>query len=161
MNTNSAATSGTRPSQLFISNKSSYAIVIDVSEIFDHAHLVFRSVSFIQMLQILARKTVTSRTKPCSTFLDNFAVFDFTSTNGDGFVGICCPATGAVILLSQIGPANATVHSTGSDECSATQRFHSLSLLSICRGQSCRNVHCGKHIILRTVFQNPNMLRAE
>jgi hypothetical protein len=68
------------------------------------------------MFQIFAGKIVTSKTKPYFTFLNNFAVFDFTSNNGNGFIGICCPTTGAFIFFSQISHANATIHATGSDK---------------------------------------------
>jgi hypothetical protein len=83
---------------------------------FDHAHVVSSPVSFIQMLQIFAGKIVTSKTILCFALLDNFAVYDFTSHYGNGFIGICGPATGALIFFSQISHANATVHATGSDK---------------------------------------------
>ena len=116
MNTNSTSTFRTRSSHFFISNKFSYAVFFNISKIYDHAHIVFSSVSFIQMFQIIAGKIVTSKTKLCFSFLENFTVYDFTSNNGNGFIGICSPATGAFIFFSQISHASATVHATGSDK---------------------------------------------
>jgi hypothetical protein len=92
------------------------AVALDLVQVLDHAHVVFGSVSFIQMSQILAGKTVTSKTELCFTFLNNFTVFDFTSNNGNGFVGICCPATGAFISFPQISHANPAVHSAWRNE---------------------------------------------
>jgi len=94
------------------------AVVSDKLEVIDHAHIVFSSVSSIQMFQILAGKTITSKTILCSTFLNDFAVFDFTSNNGNGFIGICCPATGASVSSCQIGHANPAVHSAWCDQAS-------------------------------------------
>jgi hypothetical protein len=116
MNTNRASTLGTSPFYVFILQKFSNTEIPNISKVFDHAHIVFGSISFIQMFQVLAREIITSKTILCFTFLKNSAIFDFTSSNGNGFIGICCPATGAFIFLSQISHANATVHATGSNK---------------------------------------------
>jgi len=100
MNTNGISTFGTGPSYSFVSNEFSYAEFFYVFEIFNHAHIVLSSVSFIQMFQIVAGKIVTSKTILSFTFLNIFAIFNFTSNNGNGFTGICCPATGAFIFFS-------------------------------------------------------------
>jgi hypothetical protein len=68
------------------------------------------------VFQIFAGKIVTPKTELYFTLLNNFTIYDFTSHNGNGFTGICCPATGALIFFSQISQANATVHTTGSDQ---------------------------------------------
>ncbi len=115
MNTNSAAAMRARPSHFFICHEFSYAIFLNVYKIFDHAHVVFGPVSFIQMFQIAAGKIVTSKTK-LSAFLNDLAFFDFASNDANGFIGICCPATWTFIFFSQIGHANATVHAAGSDK---------------------------------------------
>jgi hypothetical protein len=68
------------------------------------------------MFQICAGKIVASKTKLGFALLNNLAVRDLASHNGDGLIGICCPATGAFIYFSQVSHANATVHATGSDK---------------------------------------------
>lgn|GEM_PF-4959614 len=49
MNTNSSATLRTSPSGFFIANKFSYTVFLNIFKIFNLAHIVFSSVSFIQM----------------------------------------------------------------------------------------------------------------
>ena len=98
MNTDRTSTLGTTPSYVFIPQKFSNTEIPNISKIFDHAHIVSSSVSLIQMFQIVAGKIVTSKTKLCLSLLKNFAVFDFTSNNGNGFIGIRSPATGAFIF---------------------------------------------------------------
>jgi hypothetical protein len=94
------------------------AVVSDELEVIDHAHLVFGSVSFVQVFQTTTGRIVTSKTELCFTFLNNFAVFDFASNNGNCFIGICCPATGASVSFSQISHANPAVHSAWCNQAS-------------------------------------------
>jgi len=65
------------------------------------------------MFQIIARKIITFKTKLRFSFLKEFTALDLTSYAGNGFIGVCSPATGTFIFFSQISHANATVHSAG------------------------------------------------
>ena len=91
-------------------------VVLYELQVFDHTHAIFCSVSFIQMIQSITRRVLTLKTESCPFLLENFAVFDFTSNNGNFFIGICCPATWAFIFFSQISHANAAVHAAGCDQ---------------------------------------------
>lgn len=50
MNTNGSTTLRTSPSGFFIANKFSYTVFLNIFKIFYLAHVVFSSVSFIQLL---------------------------------------------------------------------------------------------------------------
>jgi hypothetical protein len=116
MDTNGASAFRTSPSCFFMGNKFSYTQFLYILKILDHAYMVFSSIPFIQMAQNVARKFLTFKTNPCFSFLKNFAVFDFTSSTSNGFMGICSPATETFILFSQISHANTTIHSAGCDK---------------------------------------------
>jgi hypothetical protein len=116
VNTNGAATFGTRPPQLFLSRKCPYAVCLYALKVLDHAHVVFGAVSFVQMLQVHTGKTVTINAVLYAGSLKRSAILDFASDNSDGFVSICTPAPGTSVLFSQIRHANATVHAAGGDK---------------------------------------------
>jgi hypothetical protein len=78
--------------------------------------MVFGAIFVIQMFQLVARKFPTCKTKLNFFFLKNFAVFDFTSNPGKGFLDVCSPASGTFIFFSQISHAKATIHSAGGDK---------------------------------------------
>ena len=82
------------PAQEFI-----HAVIPNELKILHHAHAVFCAIAFVQLFQssagLFAFKTIRY-----FAFLNSFAVFNFTSDNADGFIGICPPAAGALILFS-------------------------------------------------------------
>lgn len=133
VNTDCPSASGTLVLCLLFPEEDLHTVSPDIVQVLDHAHIVFSSVSFIQMFQIVAGRIVTSKTKLYFTLLNNFTVFDFTSNNGNGFIGICCPATRAFISFSQIGHANAAVHSTRRDESLIHDVYHAAALLALSR----------------------------
>jgi hypothetical protein len=116
VNADDASASGASILGPLSGKESLHAIFLDLTQVLDHAHLVCGSVSLIKILQALAGKTITSRTVLFSTFLHCLAVLDFASDNRNGFVGICCPATGASVLFSQESHAYSAVHSTRSNQ---------------------------------------------
>lgn len=77
MHTNSASAFRTSPFYFFIFNKFSYARFFDIFKIFHHAHIIFSTISFIQMFQIIARKFLASKTIFCLACLENYAIFNF------------------------------------------------------------------------------------
>jgi hypothetical protein len=78
--------------------------------------MVSGAVSFIQMFQIGAWEIFTFEAKRCFSFLENLAVQDLTSCSGNGFIGVCHPAAGTFISISQISHANGAVHAAGRDK---------------------------------------------
>ena len=84
-------------------------------KIFDHAHGVFRAISFIEALQLIAGEGRAFKTKLCRDLSGNFAVLYLTARAGVRFAGGASPAAGAIIIFSQISHANAAVHPAGRD----------------------------------------------
>jgi hypothetical protein len=62
MNTYQLVALGTGPLFPFIFNKMSYAELLYLREILNHAHSIFGSITFIQVIQPVARKPVTAET---------------------------------------------------------------------------------------------------
>jgi hypothetical protein len=104
MNTDRAFASGTGPSYIFILYKFPNTIIPDIFKIFNHAHIIFGSISFIQMFQIYAGEISAFKTELRPTFSKYFAVLDFTSDTGDRFIGVRSFTAGAIIYFSQIKP---------------------------------------------------------
>ena len=111
VDTNRTGTVGTGPSQFFIPYEFSNTKIPDLSKVFNHAHVVLGSVSLVQMFEIVAGEISTFVTKSSSVFTKDFARLNLASNTGNRLVGICSPAADTVVLLSQIGHANAAVHS--------------------------------------------------
>jgi hypothetical protein len=82
MNTNDLAALGAGPPFLFVSNKMSYAKRLYVYEIVNHTHTVLGSIAFIQVIQPVARKTVTTEAVPGSTLHYLLTVLDSTVDAG-------------------------------------------------------------------------------
>jgi len=85
-------------------------------KIFNHAHLVFGSISFIQMVQPVAGEGFTRKTKPGFTLLEGRTVFDSALRSGFRLIRIFHPTSGAFIFCPQIGHANTTIHPTGRNQ---------------------------------------------
>jgi hypothetical protein len=60
MNTEQLTAPGTGPSFLFVYNETSYAVLLDLFEIVDHAHTIPGLIALIQVIQPVARKPVTT-----------------------------------------------------------------------------------------------------
>ena len=98
------------PAQEFI-----HAVISNELKIFYHAHVIFCAIALVQLFQSGA-VFFAFKTKLYFTFLNSFAVFDFTSNTANDFIGICCSATGTFIFFSQISHADAAVHAAGCDQ---------------------------------------------
>ena len=105
-----------RPLFLFISNELSYSVFMYVFEIVNHAHTIFGSIALIQVPQPGARKTVAIETEPRFALCYVFTIFNFTGNAVFRFQTVLAPAAGATVLISDIGPAEATVHAAGRDQ---------------------------------------------
>jgi hypothetical protein len=115
MYADSAAAFGTSPSRLFASNKSSYSPLSYVVEIFNHAHTVSGSISFVQVFQIAAGEPGTFKTIFRFSIFKGCAVFNSASNNGNSFIDIRRSATGAFIFLPEICHAYTAVHTAWGD----------------------------------------------
>jgi hypothetical protein len=124
MDTNRTFTLGASPSYIFVLNKFSHTEFLNIPKIFNHAHIVFGSVSCIQMFQIIAGEISAFKTKRCSAVSKYFAGLDFTSHTGDWFIGVRSSAAGTFIFFSQISHTNAAVHSAGGYKRKFIQGFH-------------------------------------
>jgi len=116
MNTYQLTALGTSPPFFFVSHEMSYAELLYVHEIFDHTHTILGSIAFIQVIQPVARKTVTTEAVPGFTSPYLLTGLDSAGDAGFWFDAVVAPATGAWILISRIRDTETTVHSTGGDQ---------------------------------------------
>jgi hypothetical protein len=111
-----AAASGTGPSFFFVGDELPDSMLLDVSEVLDHAHPVFRPVSFIQRLHSGAGVFFTLVAEFPVVFAQFVAVLDYTFYATRGFVFVAFPAAGAFVLFPQIGHADSAVHPARGDQ---------------------------------------------
>jgi hypothetical protein len=116
MNTEQPAAPGTGPPFPFVSQEMSYAELLDVREIFDHAHAVLGPITLIQVVQPVAREPVAAEAVPGLTAPYVLTGLDPAGGAGLWFDAVVAPATGARILISCIRDTEAAVHSTGSNQ---------------------------------------------
>ena len=136
MNTYQLAAFGTGPLFLFVSNEKSYAKLLYVYEIVDHAHAIVDPVAFIQVIQPVAGKVAALKaiSGPASRYL--LAGLYPAQNAGLRFDAVVTPASGACIPVSPIGPAEAAVHSAGGDQRGA----HYICLCRFSRRHDCAPV---------------------
>ena len=116
MNTYQLTALGTSPPLFFVSNEMSYAELLYVHEIFDHTHTILGSIALIQVIQLVARKTVTTEAVPDFTSPYLLTGLDSAGDAGFWFDAVVAPATGACLLISCIRATETTVHPAGSDQ---------------------------------------------
>ncbi len=115
MNIYRAITFGARPSCHFGINKFANSKILDIFQIFNHAHVVSGAVSFIQMLQVGTGEIIALIAEFSVAVFEISAGFNLTLYAGNRFVAVN-PAAGAMILLTQIRHADAAVHAAGGDK---------------------------------------------
>lgn len=113
------------PPFLFVLDEVSYAALLYVFEIVDHAHAVFGPVALIEMIQPVAGKCVTGEAVPGIAVLQLIAGLDPACDTGLWFPAVVAPATGAWLPISRICDTETTVHSTGSDQSRSDLFCHS------------------------------------
>lgn len=116
MNTYQLVALGAGPPFLFDSNEMSYAELPYVHEIVNHAHSILGSITLIQVIQPVARKSATAEAVSDLTLPHFLTVLDSACDAGFWFDAVVSSATGACLLISCIGDTEATVHSTGSNQ---------------------------------------------
>ena len=117
MNTDYLTAFRTGPLFFFVCNEISYAKLPYLLEIVNHTHAILGSISLIQVVQPDAWKAVATEAVLDSTFRHLLTILDSARDAGFRFETIVTSATGACLLISYIGSAEATVHSAGSDQC--------------------------------------------
>lgn len=116
MDTNDLTALGADPPFLFASNEMSYAKCPYADEIVNHTHAVSGSIALIQMIQPVARKTVTTEAVPWAALHNLLTVLDSTVDAGFRFQIVVASTTGTCLSISCIGATETTVHSTGGDQ---------------------------------------------
>jgi hypothetical protein len=119
MNADEPAAPGTGPPFLFVPREMPYAELLYVHEIVDHAHAILCSIALVQVVQLVAGEAVTAEAVPEPALHYLLTVLDPARGAGFWFDAVVVSAAGAWVRLSCIGVAEATVHSTGSDQCRA------------------------------------------
>jgi hypothetical protein len=116
MNTDELTAPGTGPSFLFVSYELSYAGLLYVHEIVDHAHAILGPIALIQVIQPVAREAVTAEAVPGPALHELFTRLDPARDAGLCFDAVVAPTAGACLRVSGIRVTEATVHSAGSDQ---------------------------------------------
>lgn len=116
-------TLGTGPALLFIPDKLPDTSLPYVHEVLDHAHAVPGPVAFVQAVQHYARKAAATEAVPGLSLRSLCTIFDFTCNAGLRFKTVVAPAAGACLFFPDICPAEAAVHSTGSDQYCGNRSF--------------------------------------
>jgi hypothetical protein len=116
MNTDELTAPGTGPPFLFVSYELSYAGLLYLREIVDHAHTIFGPIAFIQVIQSAARKAVTGEAVSGPALHELLTRLDPARDAGLCFDTVVASATGACLRVSGIRVTEAAVHSTGSDQ---------------------------------------------
>jgi len=116
VNANCASAAGAAVLRPLCQEECLYATLLDLDQVLDHAHVIFRSVSSVQMLQPITWKILTLKTESCSLVLENFASLDSALGDGNALANIRSPATRTLILLSQVCHADPAVHSARCDQ---------------------------------------------
>ena len=124
MNTYCAFTFGASPFYILVLYKFPDTVILDIFKVFDHAHIVFGPVSFIQMFQIITGKIFAFKTKLSPILLECLTGFNFTSNTGDRFIDVRYSAAWTFVFHPQMTPANTTVYTAGSYQSRFIQRFH-------------------------------------
>jgi hypothetical protein len=115
VDTYNATTYRAAPPLLFFCNEGGQANLFDTFKVLYHAHGVFRSVSFIELLQPSAGIFCAFETEPGFARLDRFTVSDNAIYSSRRFVGVITMTTVAASFFSEISHTDAAIHATWSD----------------------------------------------
>jgi hypothetical protein len=130
MNTEQVIAFGTSPPIRFASHEMSYAELLYVYEILDHAHSILGFITPIQVIQPVAREPVATETVFGFPLPQLFTVLDPACDAGLGLDAVAAAAAGAWVLISRIGDAEATVHAARSNQ-------RRPDIMCLCRSYRC------------------------
>jgi hypothetical protein len=94
----------------------SYAELLYVHEIVNHAHSILGSITLIQVIQPVARKLVTAEAVLDFILPYLLTVLDSACDASFWFDAVVASATGACLLIPCVSATKATVHSTGGNQ---------------------------------------------
>ncbi len=124
MDTNSASASGTCPPYLFIFHKFQNTELPYIFKVLDHTHVVFCTVSFVQVFQSVTGKIPAFKTKTSIFFMKNSTVLDPAITASDRFFVIRSPAARTSVSFPQTCNTGTAIHSTWSYQQNLSSGFH-------------------------------------
>jgi hypothetical protein len=116
MNTNYFAARGTCPLVLFLFDEMSYADLLYVLKIINHAHSVVISVSYVEAVQQVAWAFPASGAVPQIASLEHITLFYPAQGSGLWLQTVIAPAPRARVLFPDKGAAEAAVHAAGCDQ---------------------------------------------
>jgi hypothetical protein len=116
MNTYHLTAPGTGPLFFFGFHEMSYAELLYMHEIVDHAHAILNSIALVKVFQPLAGKPVAAKAVPGFTVPQLLTGLDPAGDAGFRFAAVVAPATGAWVLLSRIRDTETAVHSAGREQ---------------------------------------------
>jgi hypothetical protein len=116
MNTNYLTALGTGPLYLLASDKMSYPVTSNVYKIFNPAHTIIGSITFIQVDKIVAREGIATEAVLNFSFSYFFTVLTFARDTGFGFETVITSATGTCLYMSYECSTETTVHSARGDQ---------------------------------------------
>ncbi len=93
-----------------------YSVFFDAGQVLDHAHVILRSVAFVQSFETLAWEPVASTPAVLVPGVQLVTIGDNALSAVSGLFLVWVPAANTMVLLSKMGHADATVHSAGCDE---------------------------------------------
>jgi hypothetical protein len=88
MDANCTAAVRALPALGFLGDEFSDAEFLNIPKIFDHAHMIFAAIAFIQMPQSLTGEILAGKAKCLFAILKESAILDFAPGNTNWFLGI-------------------------------------------------------------------------
>jgi hypothetical protein len=88
MHADYAPTSLASPAGCFLGDKFSDAEFLNIPKVFDHAHMIFGAIAFVQMLQGRAGEVFAGKAKSFVSTLKPSAILNFAPGNTNRFFGI-------------------------------------------------------------------------
>ena len=117
MNAEHSSAFWTFPAYSFLFDKRIHSQGLDRLEIFNHAHPIFGSITFVNVLNACAWILGTVHTQPGLDIFEGFAIFDPAPHAGNRWLlGIIPVTAGAMFLFPKISHAQSAIHAAGGDE---------------------------------------------
>jgi hypothetical protein len=105
MDTDHLIAHGTGPFLFFISYKPSYAVLLYIHKIVNHAHVILGSIALIQVIKPIARKPVTIGAEPEAALHHLLTRLDPAIDACFRLAAVIAPATRTCIFVSYISTA--------------------------------------------------------
>ena len=106
----------TRPSHPLSGDKRLKANLLNPEEVLSHAHAVLRPVSLVELTQSSAGKTAAVETRRARAAGYGVTRLDLARKTVSRLGGVIPVAAGATVLVSEMAPAQTTVHAARCDQ---------------------------------------------